>query len=192
MSNKPRPEGLMHASTLVDMIYDGSPTVVLLVGPPASGKSTVSNELEKRGFKRLSQDVIRGELYGDEGKLGNQSEVKRIFLERYEEALELKGDVLIDNTNCFYPGRQSLVRKARRMGYTRIVLIVMRTPLTECLRRNAKRARVVPQAVIHSMFKDLMGDHRPRRHEGVVVDVRPGPDAENVYVTFPFRQNKKT
>jgi predicted kinase len=192
MSNKPRPAGLMHASTLVDMFYHGTPTVVLLVGPPASGKSTVSNELEKRGFIRLSQDVIRGELYGDESVMGNQSEVKALFLKRYEAALLEKKCILIDNTNCHYGSRRSLVRKARDAGYKRVVLVVMRTPLRECLRRNAARARVVPEMVIRSMFKDLNDQHYVRRNEGIVIDVKPGPDAEHVHVTFPFRQNKKT
>ena len=152
---------LMHADELSALIGNDVSTVVFLVGPPASGKSTISEPLVKAGFKRLSMDVIRGELFGDEGNVSQGALVKATLVERYEEALKQKECILLDNTNCQKRPREALILKAREAGYESIVLVVMLTPLRTCLKRNKKRSRVVPDDAIRLFHSQMVGKEKP-------------------------------
>ena len=58
------------------------PNLIVLVGPPASGKSILAHQYEEKGFVRISQD--------DQGK-----EHKQLFL----DAIQSGKDVLIDRMN---------------------------------------------------------------------------------------------
>lgn len=177
-----RQKNLMHVSALVASIETGTPSVVLLVGAPASGKSTISTELENANYKRLSMDDIRAELYGDAGIIGDGKLVKKILVERYDAAIAAGQKILLDNTNCFRPARKQLIDKALAAGYDNIVLMVMRTPLRTCLARNKKRDRVVAEKVIRQIHSLIVGSNRVLPSEGKIVEVRPGPDALHVDV----------
>lgn len=177
-----REKNIMHVDALVSKIDTAEKSVVLLVGAPASGKSTISTALETAGFKRLSMDDIRAELYGDAGIIGDGKLVKSILVERYDAALAAGQKILLDNTNCFRPARTQLIKKARAVGYENIVLMVMRTPLRTCLARNKKRERKVAEKVVREIHGLIVGSNRVLPTEGMVVEVRPGPDAFNVDV----------
>jgi predicted kinase len=127
-------------------------------------------------------DAMRGELYGDEGIIGDGAAVKALLVRRYEASLKKRANILLDNTNCHRPARQSLINMARRSGYERIVLVVMRTPLRTCLSRNKKRSRVVPEKIIRLLHAQMVGAHRPIKSEGQIIEVRPGPTAQDLIV----------
>jgi predicted kinase len=184
MKTVPEEKGLIPVSELLDKIVTGTPALVLLAGPPASGKSTVSEGLEKRGFFRLSMDAIRGELFGDEGIYRDQQKVKALMMERFAAALAEKRNIYTDNTNCLRKLRDELTVKAREAGYKHIVLLVMFTPLETCIERNKGRSRVVPEDVIRQLHAALDGKGRPTADEGWVIEVRPGPDRDHVCVEF--------
>lgn len=150
-------------------------TLYLMVGIPASGKSTKVAELEKNGAVRISSDVVRGELFGDEGiqyteewlkengfKLqeGEDEEtakrtfaIKLIFAEVYKRAIDyLKNgkDVILDSTN--------ISKSARKMAFDnlgkyvdKVVANVMAVSYEECMRRNSGRDRVVPEEVMRRL-----------------------------------------
>jgi predicted kinase len=175
----------MPVSQLIETIAtesSGKPTVVFLVGPPASGKSSISQGLESKAFTRLSMDAIRGKLYGNEGTIGDEKLVKETLVQRYAQSLADKRDVFLDNTNCHRPARMSLSKRAREAGYEHIVFVIMRTPLRTCLARNRRRNRVVPDHIIRVMHAQMNGGHKVLKIEGRIIEVRPGSDTHHVKV----------
>ena len=62
--------------------------LILLVGIPGSGKTTLAKKIVERGFTCLSADPIREELYGAAIEQGDAKEVFKIFFERLEDMIE--------------------------------------------------------------------------------------------------------
>ncbi len=126
--------------------------LILLIGIPGSGKSTYARKLRKR---TLSLDAIRQRLYGNANILGKSSETDR-ELRRQLEALAAAGkDAVLDATHVSKTRRGRMIRLGRRLGYGRIVGVWLKTPLAECLARNRRRKRHVPNFVLYKMQHDL-------------------------------------
>jgi D-glycero-D-manno-heptose 1,7-bisphosphate phosphatase len=155
----------------------GSKSIVLMVGIPASGKSTLVNPLEQAGYTRLSMDVIRGRLYGDEGKLGDSKLVNATFKADLKAALAEGKNIVVDNTNTRLAAREEILKAAAEAGYTDFQIVVMDVPLEECIRRNAARSRVVPEVGLRGMHKHLWtGGGLPTALEARVTFIAPVAD----------------
>lgn len=148
--------------------------LVLLVGVPASGKSTLAQRLIDKGYVCLNADAIRKELHGDEGEQSDAEKVFGIFFERLEEALAQSCDIVIDNTNINTKHRSPILQRAIKAGYEDIQLWVLDTPLETCLERNRGRERSLPDEIVSNYYNALHGHGKPRKHEGKLVIVRPG------------------
>ncbi|MBS1991489.1 MAG: ATP-binding protein [Cyanobacteria bacterium SZAS LIN-3] len=149
--------------------------MVLLIGLPASGKSTIAEAFEKAGWVRLNKDAIRKELYGDESVAGNLKEVSGVFYKRLEAALKAGRNVLVDNTNVSNLHRQGPLAMAHDFGYNRITHIFLDVPLEECLRRNSLRSRQVPEAAMRELADALTWPGGvPSRKEGHLIVLKPG------------------
>lgn len=151
--------------------------LILLIGIPGSGKTTLAKILTERGFLRLSADAIRQELWGDEGEQKEPDKVFAIFFEHLDKALGENKDIVVDNTNINSRHRQPIIEKAKQAGYQDIQLWILDTPLEICLARNEARVRKVPEEIVRNMDKTLAGHGKPKRHEGRIVRVRPGKQA---------------
>lgn len=124
--------------------------VFILVGLPASGKSTKAKELPGN---ILSSDTIRAELYGNEEEQGNPKEVFDTLYRRMETLLCLDESVIIDATNINRWERSRAIEIAKRFPRVRnIICINIDTPLEECKRRNQARERKVPEFVYDRMM----------------------------------------
>lgn len=134
----------------------------MMIGLPASGKSTVAKELSKsEGAMIVSSDEIRQELLGD---VNVQTQNEKVFEEvekRIKQGL-LKGNVIYDATNISYKRRKAFLQKLNKMEVEKIAILVA-TPFEECLERNAKRERKVPEEVIKRMYFDF---YIPQYYEG--------------------------
>ena len=76
------------------------PTFVMMVGLPASGKSTYVKELaEEMRAVICSSDAIRKELCGDENSQDNNEEVFKLLHSRIKECLKKGVNVIYDATN---------------------------------------------------------------------------------------------
>jgi predicted kinase len=128
------------------------PRIVLLVGLPASGKSTW---LAQRRINAISSDRIR-QLLSDDAT--NQNIHGRVFATvRYllRQRLAIKTPITyIDATNLTRAERAPYIRIAESHGCG-IEAIVFGIPVEECLRRNAARPRIVPPEAIQSMAARL-------------------------------------
>lgn len=158
----------------------GGSVLVLLLGAPASGKSTLAKYFERLKFTRLSMDDIREELFGT--ATSNSSKVNKIFAQRLKQALEKQGPVLIDNANCYRSSRDEIIKEARQAGYQRIWLLAMDVPVDVCLARNKQRSRQVPEIAIRKLNKELHGAGKPSAEEGLLLWLMPGSDSEHIKI----------
>ena len=124
--------------------------VTILIGLPASGKSTYAAE---EGSLVLSSDKIREELYGDESIQGNPAKVFFILYGMMEEAInDGAKHIIIDATNMSKRDRSKAIEIAK--GGNHIVrAVVMDTPIAVCVRRNDARERKVPDFVFDRMLR---------------------------------------
>ena len=73
----------------------------MLIGPPASGKSTTAQELAAQlQALVLSTDVLREELWGDASIQGPWPVLERVLHCRIRESVEAGRPVLIDATQA--------------------------------------------------------------------------------------------
>jgi predicted kinase len=158
--------------------------LILLIGIPGSGKTTLAQNLIKKGFERLCADDIRQELYGDAAVQGDPKAVFAIFFERLTKLLDAKKDIVVDNLNVKFDHRQQIIDKAKSLNYTDIELWVLDVPLAICLERNKQRQRQVPENVIISSFNTLNKYGRPQGSEGQIITIKAGRSG-NWQFSFP-------
>ena len=134
---------------------------IMLIGCPASGKSTVANDIANHGtnIAIMSSDAIRKELYGSESVQNNPHRVFSIKNKRTESLLENHVSVVYDATNCTKRNRQRILSSVQKLNESEnniiTVAIVMQTPLHECIERDNNRERKVTEKVITRYFNSL-------------------------------------
>ena len=158
--------------------------LILLVGIPGSGKTTLSKKIVAKGFHYMNADSIRHELYGDEKTQGDPAEVFAIFFQRLEAAMAEKLSIIIDNTNLNPKHRKEILDRAIQFSYDDVQLWLLDVPLATCLERNRNRDRAVEDDIVSNMYHELYKNGRPKRTEGKVVVIRPSADGSD-YLFFP-------
>lgn len=142
------------------------PYVVMAVGVPGSGKTTILSELaQKLHISRICPDEIRKELTGSEADQSVNQQAWDIAYDRIRRLLVGGKPVVVDATHAEAWRRPSTIEKYRSYGATSVVAIVISTPLEIAKRRNSLRERVVPEQWIDSMHKELESEP-PTTEEG--------------------------
>lgn len=141
-----------------------SPRLLLLIGLPGSGKSTLATLLLKSNFDRLliSTDAIREQLFGNEAIQGPwllvQAELQRQLRQAALQIVQgCTQDTIFDATNVVRRHRRQAIALSRNCGFNHITGLWLDVPLEVCLKRNLKRDRHVPEAVIQRMHRRLIG-----------------------------------
>lgn len=129
-------------------------TIEVMVGCPASGKSTYC---QTKSGVWISSDKIREELYGNESIQENPEKVFRVMWKRLCEAIERNEEyVFYDATNVVCKRRIAFCEQLRRKYGDKIKLVarVFNTPIEECIRRAKERKeRPLSESVIWKFVK---------------------------------------
>ncbi len=153
--------------------------VKLLVGIPASGKSTWAQqeadflESEKKTTAIISRDYVRQQLLGITGDedidkktyFSKEREVFNEFVRQVNEAMELGIDVVfVDATHISPQSRRKTLSRLRPDYSTSLVLEVFTTPPEVCADRNETRTGFakVPKDAIWDMYYHF---DVPRKYE---------------------------
>ncbi len=135
----------------------------MMIGLPGSGKSTIAKEIaEKENAIIISTDQLRQELLND---INSQESNKLIFQEAekcLEDNLRANKNTIFDATNINYKRRMELLNKLNKFRIKKIAVLVA-TPYEECLERNKRRDRQVPEEVIRRMYFNF---YIPQYYEG--------------------------
>ena len=135
------------------------PTMTMMVGLPASGKSTYAKEIAKENNAIvLSSDAIRWELFGDETDQGHNQKVFQELHKRAKEWLCAGRDVVYDATNISSKRRRAFLNELTKIDYIKNCVIIA-TPYEQCLKNNRDRARQVPEWVIERMYRKWQTPH---------------------------------
>lgn len=127
------------------------PKLYMLVGLPASGKSTYAKTLDGTIF---SSDALRAELWGDESTQGDNN---KLFIElhrRIKDCLRSGQNAIYDATNINYKKRMAFLQELKHIDCEKICIFVA-VPYDECVKRNRRRDRVVPEHIIERMYKNF-------------------------------------
>jgi len=137
------------------LAIEGGPTVILMVGVPGSGKSTVGNNLaEALDISIHSSDKCRAELGEGEEDQSVSQQAWALVHERATEDIEAGRSTIIDGTNTTENGRRAIVEQYKKLG-ARVVALVVSVDIETAHKRNQSRNRKVPEFVINSMHKQL-------------------------------------
>lgn len=139
----------------------------LLIGPAASGKSTLAKVLaECTNATVLSPDAIRAELYGDEADQGSWGEIEPVLHQRLKDAVTAGRPVIVDATHTQRPWRLAILQgldlqEPVQQGHelpepVQWIGWWLTTPLEQCLAWNRQRDRQVDEDVIRRHFAQLL------------------------------------
>ena len=121
----------------------------MFIGIPASGKSTLANELAPLiNAEILSTDKIREELYKDETIQGNWNEIESLLHERLKEYIRQNKQVILDATFAMRPWRLTITQNLLFDKEIEWIGWWFKTPLEICLEWNQLRERKVDDPVI--------------------------------------------
>ena len=138
--------------------------LVILVGPPASGKSTWGKKFAlDNGIVYVSTDEIRKEIGAGEGDQTVSAAAFGIARGRVSSALAASKSVMIDATSVSRKARKDWINLGRGHGAF-IIAVTFEVPREELLRRDAQRERHVGSEVVDRFLNKY---ERPDSQEGI-------------------------
>ncbi len=132
-----------------------TPKLTILIGCPASGKSTFSEWIVKTEPKtmRVSRDEIRATQFATVMEQDAESMISKLVNEQVKTLLQNGWNVLLDNCHTKLEYIETHIKQFNQICH--IEFKVFELPLEELLVRNNKRTRKVPKKVIENMFHQL-------------------------------------
>lgn len=146
---------------------DRMASVIILIGVPASGKSSLAEQMLRASSQNnssslthsktqlISPDRIRASLYGSSATQGDWAEVWLQVQEEFANAAKSQQSVIYDATNYKREYRKDIIALAKEYGFKPITGIWLNVPLWICLSRNETRDRIVPEDVVVEMYRTL-------------------------------------
>lgn len=141
----------------------------MLIGLPASGKSTFAGELleGRDDIVYISSDKLREEMYGDESIQKDNGKIFEEMAVRTRNALKKGQHVIYDATNI---SRKKRIGLLKQLPYkVKKTAVYMATSHKTSYTQNLKRERQVPAEVIDNMYKTLQIPIESEGWDNVVV-----------------------
>jgi predicted kinase len=146
------------------------PYVIILVGPPLSGKTTwIRKNFEPGTFELISRDQIVMDVHGDEDyntafKTVDQTEVDRILVNKILTSAKEKKNVIIDMTN--------MTSKRRKYNlsffddeYYKLAVIFPILKDEEYFSRDKKRTEEENKSIPMHVIKNMISSYQPIKHD---------------------------
>ncbi|MCM3387256.1 AAA family ATPase [Ureibacillus chungkukjangi] len=128
--------------------------LIMLVGLPASGKSTKAKELsEEYNATILSSDLIREELLGNINDQSHNVNVFEVMNNRARELLNNGQNVIYDATNINRKRRMHLIKTELKAD--KYICYYLGLSMGRCLYNDSQRERTVGFEVIDKMYKTM-------------------------------------
>lgn len=134
----------------------------MLIGLPASGKSTWAKNNTDDNTVWLSSDNLRAELFNDVNCQNNNNDLFNIMNKRTRDLLMSGKNVIYDATNISSKRRISLIKYLRKTKCKYICYYFSKS-INDCIHLDEKRDRNVGADVINKMYLNLQ---IPMYHEG--------------------------
>lgn len=175
--------------------------MVLTVGVPGCGKSTLAHKFIAQGFVQVERDLLRKKLYGTWYSKGVDE--KRITYEHEElirNAIRSGLNVFVSDTNINPATREHLINFGSSLGAEiQLIHVAPYMLLDELIQRNANRedqSKVVPVGVMHQMycnyreqFPIMAPAHDPMKQNAFLFDI-DGTVADMNGIRGPFDWKK--
>lgn len=135
--------------------------LIILVGPPLSGKDTYLKSQNYSDFEIISRDDILmslsdGNNYSDAFQKIDQSIVDRTLNDKIMDCISKKKNVIINMTNLTKRGRRKHLIKFPSLEYQKIAIVFPRLNIVEYLKRNEKRNELENKFIPPSVIKDMI------------------------------------
>ena len=139
------------------------PKVILLIGPPLSGKDTYLKSKDFSDFTMISRDDILMSLhdtndYSEAFHKVDHKLVDRLLNQKIQDCIDNKKNVIINMTNLTKRGRNRHLSKFPNSDYEKIAVVFPKLDITEYINRNLKRKneenKFIPLNVIESMISN--------------------------------------
>jgi len=132
--------------------------LIILVGLPASGKTTFAVKLKKKlesyfqkKVKIIDPDRIRDQIFPNDFDFKNEPLIREKNVQSVRNQL-IKGHIVIsDDLNYYSSMRHDLKLIADSLNI-KFFIIHITTPFKLCLKRNEERGKPIPDEVIHNIY----------------------------------------
>lgn len=162
------------------------PSIVILCGPSACGKSTFA-KTHFRPTQIVSSDYARALVCDDERDQRFNAQAFALVHYLVEARLTLNRLCVVDSTALTAQARKDLINLAKKCQ-VQTTLIIFTAPLETCIERDAKREKPVGQAVIERQYQMFEASKDFLREEGFdQVFEFNGDEQERVRIDILFR-----
>ena len=140
------------------------PTLVIMIGLPGSGKSTIAAEIKNAGsnVEIFSSDTYREKICGNEDDQSKNNEIFEALYKDLLNAVLLGKNAILDATNVTRKDRKRCLDKLKHLALHRVAYFVDAT-VDDCIARDKARSRSVGEHVIDKFLRRF---EFPQKFEG--------------------------
>ena len=140
------------------------PALIMMVGLPGSGKSTIANRIKQQyeNTEIFSSDEYRDKICGDENDQSKNNEIFEALHKDLVAALLLGKNVILDATNITRKDRKKCLDKVKNLAINKIAYFID-TNFRDCIDWDSKRNRSVGYPVIEKFLRRF---EFPQKFEG--------------------------
>ena len=164
--------------------------LIMLIGLPASGKTSYAQEMKKRYGEELeiiSSDAIRKELFGSEEEQRYNEKVFNEIFHRTKKSILKNKITIIDATNLSRKRRISFLKQFNNCKKRATVFAI---PFEVCCERNNSRERIVPQYAMDRMYRSFQPPHYVEGFDDI--QIVGSKDIDTMYIFKCEQENIKT